>query len=127
MQSFTYTKLIAVSIEIPMPAITFEPVPVNLSSHAKPFKFVMGYSPRFDGLTAKEYVNKIGMKDEDEAISFSEMFTQYMKETYGITVNTFGRWVYSPEILGMPEPPLPKHLEDEESFKEWLNNLTSNK
>jgi len=118
MNTFKYTK--TVSVEIPVPVITFEPTAINLSSLDKSFKFVMGYVPRFDGLAVKEYTSKMGIKDEHQVISFGEMFAQYMKETFGITVNIFGRWVYSPEVLGMPEPPLPEHLEDEKSFMKWI-------
>ncbi len=121
MKPFTYTKLVKVTTN--MPTITFVPMAINLDNR-NPYKHIMAYVARFNDLTPKDYMAQTGLNITD----LRRMLNEYVKETFGLRHGgSIKQYVYSAEDLGMPQPPLPKHLEDEQSFKEWLNKVISDK
>lgn len=105
MKTITFKKQIEVDTTIEFPIITFigEKVRVNTGDSSW---FDMGYVPRFNGLTQKEYNQETGMRYKD----IENMLEQYMVDIFGLNkglgaCGSITWYVYSAKELGMPELP----------------------
>jgi hypothetical protein len=102
MRTITFKKQIEVDTTVEFPIITFIAEKVRVSTGDSSW-FDMGYVPRYNNLTKKEYHQETGMKYRD----IDNMLELYVKETYN-TSHGYGRvdiHVYSAQELGMPELP----------------------
>jgi hypothetical protein len=105
MKTITFKKQIEVDAIVEFPIITFIGEKVRVSTGDSSWAD-MGYVPRFNGLTKKEYHQETGMKYRD----IESMLEEYMVETFGLNkgLGACGRitwYVYSAKELGMPELP----------------------
>lgn len=106
MKTITYMKKVEVETTVEFPVITFVAEKVRVFDDGYSYD-VIGYVPRFNGLTKSEYCKATKM---DSRI-IEKALEQHVKETYN-TSHGYGRihwYCYSAEELGLPE--LPK-LED---------------
>ena len=105
MRTITFKKQIEVDFTVDFPVITFVAEKVRVSTGDSSW-FDMGYVPRFNGLTKKEYNQETGMRYKD----IESMLEQYMVDSFGLNkgLGACGRitwYVYSAKELGMPELP----------------------
>jgi hypothetical protein len=105
MKTFTYKKRIEVETTINVPTITFVAEKVRVSTGDSSWS-AMGYVPRFNGLTAKEYGKEIGSYD-----AMWKMLEAYVAETfskktgYGAGYGSVDYHVYAGKDINMPELP----------------------
>jgi len=105
MNTITFKKQIEVETTIDMPVISFVAEKVRVSTGDSSW-FDMGYVPRFNGLTKKEFSDLTGMRYKD----IESMLEQHMVDVYGLRkgLGATGKitwYVYSAQELGMPELP----------------------
>jgi hypothetical protein len=99
-------KPITVATTIDFPDVTFVAEKVRVSTGETSW-FEMGYVPRYDGMTKREYHDKVGMEYRD----IEKMLISYVKETYSHLsryCNGYGNvdyFVYRGNQLGLPDLP----------------------
>jgi hypothetical protein len=101
MKTFTYKKLVEVETTIQIPVITFVAEKVRVSRGDSSWS-AMGYVPRFNGLTSKEYGKEIGSYE-----AMWNILETYMKETHNRSqgYGSVDYHVYSGKDIDMPELP----------------------
>lgn len=105
-RTITFMKPITVATTIDFPDVAFVAEKVRVSTGDTSW-FEMGYVPRYDGMTKREYHDKVGMKYRD----IEKMLISYVKETYSHLssyCNGYGNvdhYVYRGNQLGLPDLP----------------------
>ena len=110
MKTFTYMKKVEVETTIDIPVITFVPEKVRICTGDSSW-FTMGYVPRFNGLTSKEYGKEMCNYD-----AMWKMLEQYVQETFGKYrgYGSLDYHVYSGKDLNMPDlPKIPDEWNDD--------------
>lgn len=110
MKTFTYLKRVEVEATVEFPVITFVAEKVRVSTGDSSW-FQMGYVPRFNGLTGKEYGKEMGNYD-----AMWKMLEQYVTETFNLSRGwgSVDYHVYSGKDLGMPDlPEIPSEWNDD--------------
>jgi hypothetical protein len=111
MKTFTYMKRIEVETTIDVPVITFVPEKVRVSNGESSWS-TMGYVPRFNGLTGRDYGKEMGNYD-----AMWNMLEAYVKETFGLSHSGWGSvdyHVYSGKDIDMPDlPKIPDEWNDD--------------
>jgi hypothetical protein len=105
MKTFTYMKRVEVETTINVPTITFVAEKVRVSTGDRSWS-AMGYVPRFNDLTPKEYGEEMGNYN-----AMWKMLEAYVAETfskktdYGAGYGSVDYHVYSGKDINMPELP----------------------
>jgi hypothetical protein len=97
-----YKKQVEIAAVIDFPVITFVAEKVRISTGDTSW-FEMGYVPRFNGLTKKEFQKETEMYYDD----IDKMLEKYVRETYN-ALHGWGRvgsFTYSGKQLGLPDLP----------------------
>ena len=110
MKTFTYLKRVEVETTIEVPVITFVAEKVRVSTGDSSW-FQMGYVPRFNGLTGKEYGKEMGNYD-----AMWRMLEHYVEETFNLSRGwgSVDYHVFSGKDINMPDlPEIPSEWNDD--------------